>query len=319
MEFFVILIQSRTMNPKQIGANVIDLIGNTPLVRLRNIGCDVAPVQMLVKAEWFNPGGSVKDRPAREMILEGERSGKLTRNKTILDSSSGNTAIAYAMIAASLGYRAELVMPKNVSDERKKILDAFGALIVFTDPLEGSDGAIREAHRRYGEDPDKYFMPDQYNNEHNPLAHEKTTAQEIWRQTQGRVTHLVAAIGTGGTVMGTGRGLRVHNRDVQVVAVEPAGSLHGLEGMKHMASSIVPGIYKDDFPDRKIPVETEDAYEMVRRLSREEGIFVGQSSGAVLWAALQIARELKRDGRDGIIVAIFPDGGDKYLSTRVWE
>ncbi len=296
-------------------SKILDLIGNTPLVKLERIGSEYEPVQIYIKAEWFNPGGSVKDRPALRMVLEGERSGKLTRDKIILDSSSGNTAIAYAMIAACKGYQVELVMPENVSEERKKILNAYGAKVVYTDPLEGSDGAIREAHRRFKLDPKKYFMPDQYNNPFNPKAHEETTAKEIWEQTGGQITHFIAGIGTSGTVMGTGRGLKSYNPKVNVIAAEPAGSLHGLEGMKHMATSIVPGIYQESFLDQKISVETEDAYDMTRRLSKEEGILVGQSSGAVLWAALQVAKGLK----EGIIVGVFPDGGDKYLTTRVWE
>ncbi len=296
-------------------SKILDLIGNTPLIKLGKIGVEYEPVQIYIKAEWFNPGGSVKDRPALRMVLEGERSGKLTRNKIILDSSSGNTAIAYAMIAACKGYQVELVMPENVSEERKKILNAYGATVIYTDPLEGSDGAIREAHRRYKLNPQKYFMPDQYNNPFNPKAHEETTAKEIWEQTGGQVTHFIAGIGTSGTVMGTGRGLKSYNPKIKVIATEPAGSLHGLEGMKHMATSIVPGIYQESFLDQKISVETEDAYDMTRRLSKEEGILVGQSSGAVLWAALQVAKELK----EGIIVGVFPDGGDKYLTTRVWE
>jgi len=299
----------------EIGQSILDLIGNTPLIKLERLGAVNPSVEIYVKAEWYNPGGSVKDRPARRMILEGEKSGKMSMDKILLDSSSGNTAIAYAMIAAHRGYRVELVMPGNVSEERKKILDVYGAKVIYSDPLEGSDGAIREAHRRYDENPDKYFMPDQYNNPFNPKAHEDTTAVEIWNQTQGRVTHVVASLGTSGTAMGTGRGIKKFNSRVQIVAVEPAGPLHGLEGMKHIATSIVPGIYKESLLDRKIPVETEDAYEMVRRLGREEGLLAGQSCGAVLWGARKLASEIEQ----GVIVAIFPDGGDKYLSTRVWE
>ncbi|MBI1884220.1 MAG: cysteine synthase [Chlamydiae bacterium] len=303
------------MNFLKSSKTVLDLVGNTPLLRLQRLGKEFSPVQFYVKAEWFNPGGSVKDRPALRMILEGERSGKLTQDLVILDSSSGNTAIAYAMIAAFRKYKVELVMPENVSDERKKILNAYGAKVIYTDPLEGSDGAIREAHRRLKENPQKYFMPDQYNNPFNPKAHEEGTAQEIWAQTEGKVTHLLAGIGTGGTVTGTGRGLKKHNPKIQVIAVEPAGALHGLEGMKHMASSIVPGIYDEKSLEGKVSVETEDAYEMTRALSHEEGILVGQSSGAVLWGMFQVAKKLK----EGLIVGVFPDGGDKYLTTRVWE
>jgi cysteine synthase B len=303
------------MKTVEIGQTILDLIGNTPLIKLERLGAVNSAVEIYAKAEWYNPGGSVKDRPARRMILEGEKSGKLTKDKILLDSSSGNTAIAYAMIAAHRGYRVELVMPGNVSEERKKILDVYGAKVIYSDPLEGSDGAIREAHRRYEENPEKYFMPDQYNNPFNPKAHEETTAVEIWNQTQGKVTHVVASIGTSGTAMGTGRGIKKFDSKVQIVAVEPAGPLHGLEGMKHMSTSIVPGIYKESFLDRKISVETEDAYEMVRRLGREEGLLVGQSCGAVLWGARKLASEIEQ----GVIIGIFPDAGDKYLSTRVWE
>ncbi|MBI1870904.1 MAG: cysteine synthase [Chlamydiae bacterium] len=303
------------MKNRMDSKTILDLIGNTPLIRLQRLGAQFPSIQIDIKAEWFNPGGSVKDRPALRMILEGEKSGKLNPDKVVLDSSSGNTAIAYAMIAAFRGYQVELVMPENVSEERRKILAAYRANVIYSDPLEGSDGAIREAHRRFKKNPSKYFMPDQYNNAFNPKAHEETTAQEIWEQTSGQVTHLVAGIGTGGTVMGTGRGLKAHNSKIQVIAVEPADALHGLEGMKHMASSIVPGIYNEKFLDQKISIETEDAYEMTRALAREEGILVGQSSGAVLCGILKVAGQLK----EGLIVGVFPDGGDKYLTTRVWE
>ncbi len=297
------------------GQELLSRIGNTPLLALCKIAAQFPRVQICAKAEWFNPGGSVKDRAALAMILGGEQSGALTRDKIILDSTSGNTGIAYAMIGAAKGYRVKLVMPKNISEERKKITTAFGAEIVFTSDQEGSDGAILEARRIYERDPGKYFMPDQYNNALNVQAHYETTGKEIWEQTQGQVTHFLACIGTGGTVMGTGKRLKEYNHNVQVLAVEPKDAWHGLEGMKHMASSIKPGIYDEKKLDGKIQVDTEEAYAMVRRLAREEAVMVGQSSGAVLTAALDLAKKIK----EGLIVVIFPDGGDKYLSTRVWE
>lgn len=300
---------------KSAVTNVIELIGNTPLIRLSNYEKQLEPgVELYIKAEWFNPGGSVKDRPALKMIVDGIEKGKLTKDKIIMDSSSGNTAIAYAMIGASLGYKVELVVPENVNVERKKILLAFGAKIVFSDPLESSDGAIRLARKLYEENPEKYFMPDQYNNPCNPLAHIETTAPEIWRQTEGRVTHFLAGIGTSGTVMGTGQGLKNFSRDIRVLAVEPAESLHGLEGMKHMATSIVPGIYNDAFPDEIINVDTENAYDMMKNLMDTEGIFVGHSGGAVMHAALAQAKTLKK----GCVVALMPDSGSRYLSGGLW-
>ena len=289
-------------------------IGNTPLLRLNRIGAQFKGVRICVKAEWFNPGGSVKDRPAWRMIRGGEESGRLTADKIILDATSGNTGIAYAMIAAVKGYRVKLVMPKNISEERKKILGAYGAQIVYSSDLDGSDGAIRLAKKTYAEDPGRYFMPDQYNNPLNVQAHYETTGKEIWEQTEGEVTHFLACIGTGGTVMGNTKRLKEFNKNIRCFAVEPKDAWHGLEGMKHMASSIKPGIFDEAKLDGKIPVDTEDAYAMVRRIAREEGMLAGQSSGAVLTAALQLAAKIK----EGVIAVIFPDGGDKYLSTRVW-
>ncbi|HEX9868953.1 MAG TPA: cysteine synthase family protein, partial [Candidatus Tectomicrobia bacterium] len=241
-------------------SSVLEQIGNTPLLRLMNISKEFDRVAIYGKAEWFNPGGSVKDRPALRMIEEGERSGALTRDKVILDSSSGNTGIAYALIAAVKGYRVELAVPRNVSRERKRILQAYGAQVIYTDPLAGSDGAIREAHRRYEADPEKYFMPDQYNNPANWQAHYDTTGPEIIEQTKGRLTHFVAGVGTSGTLMGTGRRLREFNPHIQLAAVLPAEDLHGIEGLKHMETSIVPGIWDEQFPDLKLVVRTEDAY-----------------------------------------------------------
>ncbi len=297
------------------GVDPLSRVGNTPLLGLRRIMRDFPGVQLCAKAEWYNPGGSVKDRAASRMLRGGEESGILTRDKIILDSTSGNTGIAYAMLGAVKGYRVKLVMPRNISEERKRIIGAYGAEIVYTSDQEGSDGAILEAKRIYQSDPGRYFMPDQYNNPLNVQAHYETTGREIWEQTQGKVTHFLACIGTGGTVMGTSKRLKEFGGSVKTYAVEPKDAWHGLEGMKHMASSIKPGIFDEKQLDGVIPVDTEAAYAMVRRLAREEGLLVGQSSGAVTVAALQLAAQLK----EGIIAVIFPDGGDKYLTTRVWE
>lgn len=294
--------------------SILEQIGNTPLLRFTNITKEFDHVEIYGKAEWFNPGGSVKDRPALRMIEEGERSGALTRDKVILDSSSGNTGIAYALIGAVKGYRVELAVPRNVSQERKRILQAYGAEVIYTDPLTGSDGAIREAHRRYAGAPEKYFMPDQYNNPANWQAHYDTTGPEIIEQTKGNITHFVAGIGTSGTLMGTGRRLRAFNAGIQIAAVMPAEDLHGIEGLKHMETAIVPGIWDDSFPDLKLPVQTEEAYDMARRLAQEEGILVGQSSGAAVHAALDLARRIP----EGVIVVILPDAGDRYFSTSLW-
>ncbi|GIW47041.1 MAG: cysteine synthase [Deltaproteobacteria bacterium] len=315
MDFFLKL--KPLVLEKKKAESVIDLIGNTPLIRLSKITGDLnlnPRVEIYAKAEWFNPGGSIKDRPALWMILDGIRTGKLTHDKTIMDSSSGNTAIAYAMIGAALGYRVELVTPANINIERKKTLEAFGARIIFSDPLEGSDGAIRLARKLYADNPEKYFMPDQYNNPANPLAHYETTAPEIWEQTKGRITHFIAGIGTSGTLMGTGKRLKELNPNIKVIAVQPAEALHGLEGLKHMASSIVPGIYDPQFPDETIFVSTDNAYKVMKELLRKEGIFVGHSSGAAVYATLEYAKKLK----EGVVVTILPDGGYRYLSGGIW-
>jgi cysteine synthase B len=295
--------------------SILGQVGNTPLLRFAHIAKDLGRVEIYGKAEWFNPGGSVKDRPALRMIEEGERSGALTREKIILDSSSGNTGIAYAWIGAVKGYRVQLAVPRNVSQERKRILQAYGAEETYTDPLEGSDGAIREAHRRYEADPETYFMPDQYNNPANWQAHYDTTGPEIIAQTQGRVTHFIAGVGTSGTLMGTGRRLREFNPDIQVAALLPAEDLHGIEGLKHLETAIVPGIWDERFPDLQLSVYTEEAYDMARRLALEEGILVGQSAGAAICAALDLARRIS----EGVIVTILPDAGERYFSTRLWE
>jgi cysteine synthase B len=302
--------------PVQRATSVLDLIGNTPLLEITRLTHELLRpgVRIFAKLEGFNPGGSVKDRAARAMLLDGIRRGTLTPGKTIIDSTSGNTGIALAMCGAAMGYPVELVMASNVSRERKKIIEAFGARPIFSDPMESSDGAIRLCRDVIARNPAKYFKPDQYNNEANSQAHFDTTGPEIWRQTRGRVTHFIAAIGTGGTVMGAGRFLKLQNPGLQVIAVEPDDPMHGLEGLKHMASSIVPGIYHEQELDSKIPVGTEEAYEMVYALGQTEGILIGQSSGAAMVAALRVAREL----REGLIVTIFADFGDKYLSTNLW-
>lgn len=300
---------------KKKAESVVDLIGNTPLIRLQNITESLNPdVEVYAKAEWLNPGGSVKDRPALRMILEGIQRGRLTPDKIIMDSSSGNTAIAYAMVGAAFGYRVELVTPANMNTERKKTLEAFGAKVIFSDPLEGSDGAIKLAKKLKHENPDKYFMPDQYNNPANPLSHYETTAPEIWHQTQGRITHFLAGLGTSGTLMGTGKRFKEFNPDIKVIAIQPAESLHGLEGLKHMATSIVPGLYDSTFPDETIYVSTDDSYIVMKELVKKEGIFVGHSGGAAVYATLEHAKRLK----EGVLVTILPDGGYRYLSGGIW-
>lgn len=306
--------QGSSRNPKAVNS-ILEQIGKTPLLRFVNITKELDRISIYGKAEWFNPGGSVKDRPALRMIEEGERTTVLTRDKVILDSSSGNTGIAYALIGAVKGYRVELAVPRNVSQERKRILQAYGAHVIYTDPLAGSDGAIREAHRRYEDNPEKYFMPDQYNNPANWWAHYDTTGPEIIEQTKGQITHFVAGVGTSGTLMGTGRRLREFNPRIQIAAVLPAEDLHGIEGLKHMETAIVPGIWNEQFPDLRLEVRTEDAYTMARRLALEEGILVGQSGGATVYAALQLARQIT----EGVIVTILPDAGDRYFSTGLWE
>jgi cysteine synthase B len=308
------LVPSTRDVPKKV-ETILELIGDTPLIEIQKITEGLpAGVKVYAKLEGFNPGGSVKDRPAWRMIQEGLQTQKLKPGKTIIDSTSGNTGIALAMIGSVIGYPVELVLPANVSVERKQIINAYGAKVTYSDPLEGSDGAIRLCRKILEADPEKYFKPDQYFNPMNPQAHYENTGPEIYRQTNGAITHFVAGIGTGGTIMGTGRYLKEVNPAIQIIAVEPDDALHGLEGLKHMASSIVPGIYHEEELDRKFPVSTEDAYAMVYRLSQEEGVLVGQSSGAAMFAALKIARKL----RAGTVVTIFPDFGDKYLSTNLW-
>src|ERR1700682_5350086 len=297
-----------------VARTILDRVGNTPLIRVPLFADSHPGVEFWAKAEWFNPGGSVKDRPAKRMIEEAERMGDLTPDKTILDSTSGNTGIGYAMVASAKGYRLTLVMPGNVSKERIETVRAYGGEIVFSDPAEGSDGAILKARQMLADNPGRYYMPDQYNNPNNPLAHYHTTAPEIMEQTGGRVTHFVAGMGTSGPLVGTGRRLHEYNPEIKVVAVQPSSGWHGLEGLKHIPTAIRPGIYDESVHDILIDVETEDAIELARRLARTEGILAGHSCGAALWGAAKIAEHLET----GVVVMIFPDGGDRYLSGGLY-
>ena len=306
-------VTTRPTSPS--GTDLISLVGNTPLLGFKRITQDVAPVRVLAKAEWYNPGGSVKDRAALSMILDGERRGLLTKDKTLIDATSGNTGIAYAMIGAQRGYRVKLALPKNASVERKQSLIAYGAELIFTDPSEGTDGAQRYVKDLVEHNPKRYFYPDQYNNDANWRAHYETTAMEIWRQTDGQITHFVTGLGTSGTFMGVTRRLKELNPAIKCISMQPDGPLHGLEGMKHMASAIVPGIYDASVADEQIAVATEDAHQMVLRLAREEGLLVGVSSGANMVAALNVARGLK----EGVVVTIFCDSASKYLSESFWR
>ena len=287
--------------------DILKKIGNTPLLRLQNVCKDLKDVEIYAKAEWRNAGGSVKARPALKMIEDGEKSGQLTKDKIIIDSTSGNTGIAYALIGKIKGYKVKLVMPANVCKERKGLMaDFYGAEIETSSPFEGSDGAIILAQKIYEANPDIYFMPDQYNNPSNWKAHYETTAREIWEQTQGRVTHFIAGIGTSGTIMGVTRGLREFNPDIKCYALEPEEELHGIEGLKHMGSSIVPGIYDESILDGKYSVSTEGSYDMVEKLEKEEGILVGHSSAAAMMGALKLAEDIGK----GVIVTVFPDSCD---------
>jgi cysteine synthase B len=302
-----------TLGLPRASQSIVDLIGHTPLVRLSGFEKGLRNVELWAKAEWRNPGGSVKDRPAARMILEGEESGALTRDKILLDATSGNTGIAYAMIGAARGYRVRLCVPDNVTPERKRILRAFGAEVVFTDPMEGSDGAIVRAKAMYEAEPEVYFYADQYNNAGNWRSHYDTTGPEIIEQADGRVTHFVAGLGTSGTFVGVGRRLREFKPQVRLISVQPDSPLHGLEGLKHMGTAIVPGIYDSALADEDVGVGTEEAFELTRELARQ-GLFVGISSGANLAGALRVARNTS----DAVIVVVFCDGGEKYLSERFW-
>jgi cysteine synthase B len=301
-----------------VGQSLLDRIGNTPLLRLERIGREFPNVEFYAKAEWFNPGGSVKDRAALRMIREGERAGALRPGKVILDSTSGNTGIAYAMIGATLGYGVKLCLPASASIERKRILKAYGAELVMTPAEEGSDGAIRRVRELYAENPDAYFYPDQYSNPANWQAHYSTTAVEIWAQSHGRITHFVAGLGTSGTFVGTSRRLKELNPEIRCISLQPDSAFHGLEGWKHMPSAIVPKIYDPSVADDDLPVRTETAYELAKRLAREEGLLVSPSSAAALAGCFEVARRLPR-GEPAVLVTVFPDGGDKYLSERFWD
>jgi cysteine synthase B len=301
-----------------LGQSSLERIGNTPLLRLARIGQDLPAVEILGKAEWLNPGGSVKDRAAANIVAQARAAGKLTSGKILLDSTSGNTGIAYAMIAAAQGFPVTLCMPENVSMERKRILHAYGANIVYTDPADGSDGAIRKARELAAERPDLYFYADQYSNDANWQAHYHGTANEIWQQTEGRITHFVAMLGTSGTFVGTVRRLKELNPRVRRISLQPDSAFHGIEGTKHMASAIVPKIYDTSLADEDLEISTEDAYAMARRLAREEGLLVGVSSAGAIVGCLQVARRLKKE-EHAVMVAILPDSGDKYLSERFWE
>ena len=301
-----------------VGRRLLECVGNTPLLKIERITVDFPNAEFYAKAEWFNPGGSVKDRAAYSMIREGERSGKLHPGKIILDATSGNTGIAYAMAGAALGYRVKLCLPTSASPERKKILQAYGVDIVYTPGEEGTDGAIRRVREIYAAEPDKYFYPDQYSNPANPAAHYSGTVREIWSQTGGKITHFVAGLGTSGTFVGTTRRLKEWNPSIRCTSFQPDSGFHGLEGLKHMATAIVPPIYDAHLADEDLAVRTEDAQEMVKRLAREEGLLVGISSGAAMWACMNVASRLSRD-ENAVIVTIFPDSGEKYLSERFWS
>ncbi len=300
-----------------LGQRSLDQIGNTPLLKLEGISRELPGIQILAKAEWYNPGGSVKDRAAFNIVTRARESGRFTAEQTLLDSTSGNTGIAYAMIAAAQGFRVTLCMPENVSIERKRILQAYGAEIVYTDPADGSDGAIRAAREIAAREPNKYFYADQYSNDANWQAHYHGTANEIWRQTDGRVTHFVAMLGTTGTFMGTTRRLKELDPEIRCISLQPDSPFHGIEGAKHMSSAIVPKIYGPALADENIEIATEDAYAMVKRLAREEGLLVGISAAANVVGCLKVANALPK--QQAVIVTILCDSGDKYLSERFWE
>lgn len=313
------MLATITAPPQVEGEALENLIGNTPLLRFRSVTAHLPEnIAIFAKAEWTNPGGSVKDRAAAEIIRSAEASGVLRPGKILLDSTSGNTGIAYAMLGAAKGYAVKLFVPANASPERIAILRAYGAELELTDPLEGSDGAIRAVRALANAEPDRYFFADQYNNPANWRAHYQTTGVEIWRQTEGTVTHFVAGLGTSGTLMGTGRRLKAYNPDVEIVALQPDSPFHGLEGLKHMETAIKPGIYDAFFPDRQITAETEATYTMARRLAREEGYLVGISAAAAMVGSLQLAGQLADEGRPAVIVTVFPDNAYKYLSEKFW-
>jgi S-sulfo-L-cysteine synthase (O-acetyl-L-serine-dependent) len=300
------------------GTSLLDQIGNTPLLRLARVGQEFRNVEFYAKAEWFNPGGSVKDRPALSMIQAGIASEALRPSKTIIDATSGNTGIAYAMIGAALGFPVQLCLPASASHERKRILAAFGAQLVITPGDEGTDGAIRKVHEIVAANPEKYFYPDQYSNPANWQAHYRTTAEEIWRQTSGGITHFVAALGTSGTFVGTTRRLKELNPSIRCISLQPDSTFHGLEGWKHMPTAIRPAIYDESLADENLPVSTEDAYKLVKRLAREEGLLVSPSAAAALLGCFQVAAEIPKDTK-AVIVTVFADSAAKYLNERFWD
>jgi S-sulfo-L-cysteine synthase (O-acetyl-L-serine-dependent) len=304
-------VSARTLAPAPVLRSILEAIGNTPLLRVRLSGVPEG-VEVWGKCEWLNPGGSVKDRTALSLVTEGEKSGALRPGQTIIDSSSGNTAVGLALVGKAKGYPVELVMPESVNEERRRLCTAYGATIVFTDAFSGSDGALTRVREKVAAEPERYFYADQYRNPANPLAHYRTTGPEVWEQTEGRVTHFVAGLGTTGTVMGTGRYLHERNPRIRVVAVEPDEPLHGLEGLKHLPSAIVPEVYDPGVEDEKVRVATERGYELCREILETDGLFLGHSAGAALWAAREIARSLTA----GVVVTLFPDGGERYLSLR---
>jgi S-sulfo-L-cysteine synthase (O-acetyl-L-serine-dependent) len=309
----------RVAKQSRLGTSLPERIGNTPLIQISRPVRGLHGITLLAKAEWSNPGGSVKDRAAASMIADVRDRGLLTPGMTLLDATSGNTGIALAMLGAALGFPVQLAMPSNVSPERKLILRAYGALVEWTDPDLGSDGAIRRARELAGNDPNRFCYVDQYSNDANWLAHYRTTGPEIWEQTAGQVTHFVAGLGTSGTFMGTTRRLKELNPAVQAISFQPDSPFHGLEGLKHMATSIVPAIYDPQLADRALEIETEAAYAMAKQLAREEGLLVGVSAAAAVVASLQIAAEESAAGREAVIVTVLPDSAEKYLSERFWE
>jgi S-sulfo-L-cysteine synthase (O-acetyl-L-serine-dependent) len=302
----------------KLGQASADRVGNTPLLRLERVATGIPGVQILGKAEWLNPGGSIKDRAAANIVAQARREGKLIPGKILLDSTSGNTGIAYAMLGAAQGFRVTLCMPENVSVERKRILEVYGAEIVYTDSAEGSDGALRRARELAAEHPERYFYADQYSNPANWQAHYHGTANEIWQQTEGRITHFVSMLGTSGTFVGTTRRLKELNPEIRCISLQPDSPFHGIEGAKHMASAIVPKIYDPTLADADVGISTEDAYVMAKRLAKQEGLLVGISAAAAVAGCLQVARQLPRD-EGAVMVTILCDSGDKYLSERFWE
>jgi S-sulfo-L-cysteine synthase (O-acetyl-L-serine-dependent) len=298
--------------------SLLDRIGNTPLLRFERIGREHPDARFHAKAEWFNPGGSVKDRPALSMIQAGLATGALRSGKTIIDATSGNTGIAYAMIGAALGYAVKLCLPASASPERKRILRALGAELVITPGDEATDGAIRRVHEIVAADPQKYFYPDQYSNPANWQAHYRTTAEEIWEQTSGQITHFVAALGTSGTFVGTTRRLKELNPSIRCISLQPDASFHGLEGWKHMPTAIRPAIYDDTLADQNIEIRTEEAYRLTKRIAREEGLLISPSSAAALLGCFRVASKIS-SGEHAVIVTVFPDSASKYLNERFWD